>query len=75
MDSSLTTQFKDIKELVSKMTCEDETQIPLTYLIQALYPKAFEQFNENFKKEYTKGYIAGLADGKKTRKENRKQKH
>ena len=75
MDNSLTTQFKDIKDLINKMTCEDNTQIPLTYLIQALYPQAFNQFNENFKKEYTKGYIAGLADGKKTRQEIRKQKH
>lgn len=75
MDSSLTTRFKDIKDLINKMTCEDSTQIPLTYLIQALYPQAFKQFNENFKKEYTRGYIAGLADGKKSRKEIRKQKH
>ena len=75
MDSSLTTRFKDIKDLINKMTCEDNTQIPLTYLIQGVYPQAFKQINENYKKEYTRGYIAGLADGKKSRKEIRKQKH
>lgn len=74
MYNSLTVPFKEIKNLVEKMTCEDTTQIPLTYLIQALYPKAFEQFNENFKKEFTRGYISGLADGKKSRKQQRKEK-
>ena len=59
---ALTTKYKKIKDFINEMNCEDDTPIPVMYLIQALYPKAFKQFQENFRTNYTKGYLQGRED-------------
>lgn len=64
----LTTQYKKIKKFINEMDCEDDTPIPVMYLIQALYPQAFKQFRENFRANYTKGYIQGREDEKNENK-------
>lgn len=67
---NLLTNYKKIKDFINGMKCEDETPIPIMYLIQALYPEAFKQFRENFRQQYTKGYIQGRKDEKDESKRN-----
>lgn len=62
--NNLTTDYKRIKDFINEMDCEEDTPIPVMYLIQALYPQAFRQFQENFRANYTKGYIQGREDEK-----------
>lgn len=68
--NTLTTDYKRIRDFINSMNCEDETPIPIMYLIQALYPEAFKQFRENFRQQYTKGYIQGRKDEKDESKRN-----
>lgn len=60
--STLTTDYKRIRDFINSMNCEDNTPIPVMYLIQALYPDAFKNFQENFRLNYTKGYMQGRED-------------
>lgn len=68
IDSSLfegqTATKKEIVDFFSnsKMPFMDSTQIPLHYLIQALYPKAYQNLLDNFEKQYMKGYLQGKED-------------
>lgn len=66
--NTLTTDYKRIRDFINSMNCEDNTPIPVMYLIQALYPQAFRQFQENFRANYTKGYIQGREDEKNENK-------
>ena len=66
--SNLTVNYKRIKDFINELDCEDDTSIPVMYLIQALYPQAFRQFQENFRANYTKGYIQGREDEKNENK-------
>lgn len=61
--------YKKIKSFVDSMVATEETTIPLTYLIQALYPKAFENFQNFMKQQYTLGYSQAIEDMKN--KENK----
>lgn len=68
IDSSLfegqTATKKEIVDFFSnsKMPFMDSTPIPLHYLIQALYPKAYQNLLDNFEKQYMKGYLQGKED-------------
>jgi len=66
--NTLTTDYKRIRDFINNMNCEDNTPIPVMYLIQALYPQAFKQFRENFRANYIKGYIQGREDEKNENK-------
>lgn len=66
--SNLTVDYKRIKNFINELNCKDDTPIPIMYLIQALYPQAFKQFQENFRANYTKGYIQGREDEKNENK-------
>lgn len=56
-NDSLKQKYKKIKDFVNNMPLGDDAIVPLTYLIQALYPDAYKHLQENFNKQYTLGYI------------------
>ena len=67
-DKDLFIEYKKLKNFINGLNTQDETEIPLMYLIQALFPNAFKRFDKNFRDEYTKGYLQGLEEGKKENK-------
>ena len=62
--------YQRIKTFVNNMPVTDDAIIPLTYLIQALYPNAFKHLQENFNKQYTLGYMQAIKDREEKEKEN-----
>lgn len=56
-NDSLKQTYKKIKDFVNGMPLGDDAIVPLTYLIQALYPDAYKNLQENFNKQYTLGYM------------------
>ena len=56
-NDSLKQKYKKIKDFVNNMPLGDDAIVPLTYLIQALYPDAYKHLQENFNKQYTLGYM------------------
>lgn len=68
-NEDLKQSYQRIKTFVNNMPVTDDAIIPLTYLIQALYPNAFKHLQENFNKQYTLGYMQAIRD--KEEKENK----
>ena len=56
-NDDLKQSYKRIKDFVNNMPVTDDAIIPLTYLVQALYPNAYKHLQENFNKQYTLGYM------------------
>ena len=56
-NDSLKQKYKKIRDFVNNMPLGDDAIVPLTYLIQALYPDAYKHLQENFNKQYTLGYM------------------
>jgi hypothetical protein len=56
-NSDLKQTYKKIKDFVNNMPLTDDAIVPITYLIQALYPNAYKNLQENFNKQYTLGYL------------------
>lgn len=72
-NKDLQQSYKKIKDFINAMpVANDETIIPLTYLLTALYPNALKNLQDFMKKQYTMGYAQALEDIK-NEKENKNE--
>lgn len=52
-------KYGDLKNFIDNMGVRDSTGVTLMYLISALFPKAYKNFETEMSRQYTKGYIQG----------------
>ena len=66
-NKDMTSTLGELDKLVKKfknMGMTDEAKMPLTYIIQALYPNVPKNLEKNMKDTYQEGYIEGYKAGK-----------
>lgn len=71
MDKDLEITYKQLKDFVEKIHLfNNEDIIPFSFLVTALYPKAYLNFDKQLGDSYHRGFMDGYLEGKKIQNEN-----
>lgn len=54
--------YGKLKDFINNMGVREETEVTLMYLISALFPTAYKNFEKGMMDQYTKGYMQGRED-------------
>ena len=54
--------LKTLKDFINNMGVPEDTEVTLMYLISALFPTAYKNFEQGMSDQYTRGYIQGRED-------------
>lgn len=55
-------KYDKLKDFINNMGVPEDTEVTLMYLISALFPTAYKNFERCMSVQYTKGYIQGRED-------------
>lgn len=65
MDKDLEITYKQLKDFIEKIRrFNDNDIIPFSFLVTALYPNAYKNFEERLGDSYNKGFMEGYKKGK-----------
>lgn len=54
--------YGKLKDFINNMGVREDTEVTLMYLISALFPTAYKNFEKGMMDQYTKGYMQGRED-------------
>lgn len=54
--------YGELKDFINNMGVRKDTEVTLMYLISALFPTAYKNFEKGMSDQYTKGYMQGRED-------------
>ena len=55
-------KYGKLKDFINNMGVPKDTEVTLMYLISALFPTAYKNFEQGMSDQYTRGYIQGRED-------------